>query len=104
MLKTKLNDSSNSFSFFTTIGSEIRTINGIGVTEGGIYVDLSLPNGYGYSVRAVDSDGKTLKVTDEMNEGKFIATDNSDNVDIVIEINESKPEWGIRAIWSVIGK
>lgn len=104
MLKTKLNDSSSSFSFFTTIGSDVRTLNGISVTEGGIYVDLSLPVGYSYNVKAVNSDGKTLKVNDEMNEGKFIATDNSDNVNIVIEINESKPEWGIRAIWSVIGK
>ncbi len=104
MLKTKLSGSSDSFSFFTTVGSESRAINSVGVTEGGIYIDLSLPSGYGYSVKAVGSDGKTLKVTDEMNEGKFIATEDCESVDIVIEINESKPAWGIRAIWSVIGK
>ena len=104
MLKTKLSGSSDSFSFFTTVGSESRAINSVGVTEGGIYIDLSLPSGYGYSVKAVGSDGRTLEVTDEMNEGKFIATEDCESVDIVIEINESKPAWGIRAIWSVIGK
>lgn len=104
MLKTKLSDRSDSFSFFTKISSESRAINSVGVTEGGIYIDLSLPSGYGYSVKAVNSDGKMLKITDEKNEGKFIATEDSESVNIVIEINESKPAWGVRAIWSVIGK
>lgn len=104
MLKTKLSDRSDSFSFFTKISSESRAINSVGVTEGGIYIDLSLPSEYGYSVKAVNSDGKMLKITDEKNEGKFIATEDSESVNIVIEINESKPAWGVRAIWSVIGK
>lgn len=104
MLKTKLDDSASSFGFFTEVGSEEKALNGVNVTEGGIYIDLSLPEGYGYSVKAVNSDGKTLKTTDEMNEGKFISTGDSESVTISIEIIKEKPDWGIRAIWSVIGK
>ena len=104
MLKTKYAESSNAFGFFTRIGSETRAVNGIDVTGGGIYIDLSLPVGYEFSVKATDSNGNSLEVTDAENEGRFIATDDSENVNIVIKINGSKPAWGIRTIWSVIGK
>lgn len=104
MLKSKLEDSANSFGFFTKIGSEIRTINGVSVTDGGIYVDLSLPIGYGYKVKATDADGNVLEVKNADSEGRFIKTDKSESVDITFEIVRSEPDWGVRSVWSVIGK
>lgn len=104
MLKSKHGSDSNSFSFFTEVGSEIRDINYASVADGKLYVDLSLPTGYGYKVKATDSDGKSLKVKDMKNEGKLVEIGNSDSVTVSVEIVEAKPSWGIRSIWSVIGK
>ena len=38
------------------------------------------------------------------NEGKLVEIGNSDSVTVSVEIVEAKPSWGIRSIWSVIGK
>ena len=91
-------------SFFTEVGSETRDINYASVADGKLYVDLSLPTGYGYKVKATDSDGKSLKVKDMKNEGKLVEIGNSDSVTVSVEIVEAKPSWGIRSIWSFIGK
>ena len=52
----------------------------------------------------MDSDGKELNVTDVANEGKLIEVNESDSVDITVEIKEVKTDWGLRSVWSVIGK
>ena len=104
MLKSKILDSSDAFGFFTKIGDQTRSINSVRVSDEGIYIDIELPEGYAYKVKAVNSDGKSLDVTDAKNEGKLISTNGTDSVDISIEITESKADWGIRSIWSVIGK
>ena len=104
LLKNKLDENSNSFSFFTKIGSEQKNINSISVAGNGIYADLSLPEGFGFTVKAFGSDGKQLKITDAENEGRFIKTDGSDSITLSFEITEAKTAWGIRSVWSVIGK
>ena len=38
------------------------------------------------------------------NEGKLVEIGNSESVTVSVEIVEEKPSWGIRSIWSVIGK
>ena len=104
MLKTKNDGTSNSLSFFTNVGESSRHIDSVNVTQSGIYIDLSLPVGYGFKVKAVDSNGKSLKITDAGNEGMLVETNDTDRVNISIEIIDSKPAWGVRSIWSVIGK
>lgn len=104
MLKSRLEESANSFGFFTRIGSGSETVNSVSVADGGIYVDLSLPVGYGYNVKATDADGNALKVTDADNEGRFIKTNKSETVNITFEIIRSESDWGVRSVWSVIGK
>lgn len=104
MLKTKLIGSSNASGFFTRVGEQARTVNGMVASDDGLYFDLILPEGYGYNVVATNSEGKPLDITDAKNEGKLISTDGSESIDITIEIVNDKPDWGIRAIWSVIGK
>lgn len=104
MLKSKLVDSSNAFGFFTKVGDQPRAINSVVASDEGIYIDLVLPEGYGYKVTAVNSEGKKLDVSDVKNEGRLISTLGSESIDITIEITKDNPNWGIRAIWSVIGK
>ena len=103
MLKTKADNNAEAFSFFTKVGAQAKVVNSVYVADG-IYIDLSLPQGYGYEIKAVDSDGKELNVTDVANEGKLIEVNESDSVDITVEIKEVKTDWGLRSVWSVIGK
>ena len=103
MLKTKANDNAEAFGFFTKVGGQTKAVNSVSVADG-IYIDLNLPEGYGYDIKAVGSDGKDLNVTDMANEGKLIDVNGSDSVDITVEIKTVKPAWGLRALWSVIGK
>ena len=103
MLKTKADNNAEAFSFFTKVGAQAKAVNSVYVADG-IYIDLSLPQGYGYEIKAVDSDGKELNVTDVANEGKLIEVNESDSVDITVEIKEVKTDWGLRSVWSVIGK
>lgn len=103
MLKTKANDNAEAFGFFTKVGTQTKAVNSVSVADG-VYIDISLPEGYGYDIKAIGSDGKELNVTDMANEGKLIDVNESGSIDITVEIKEVKPAWGLRALWSVIGK
>ncbi len=104
MLKSKLSSEANSFGLFTRIGAAAKTIGGVSVTDGGMFVDLILPIGYGFTVKATDAEGNELKTADAGSDGVLVQTDDSKDVKLAIEIIKSEPEWGLRTIWSIIGK
>ena len=104
MLKSKLGSEANSFSLFTRIGAAAKTIGGVSVTDGGIFVDLVLPVGYSFTVKATDAEGNELKTTDAGSDGVLVEAGDSKVVNVAVEIVKSEPEWGLRTIWSIIGK
>lgn len=104
MLKSKLGSEANSFGFFTRVGAAAKSIGGVSVTDGGIFVDVVLPVGYTYTVKATDSDGNELKTKDAGSDGVLVESGDSKVVNLAVEIVKSEPEWGLRAIWSIIGK
>lgn len=104
LLKSKCEDNSSSFSFFTKVGSEQKTISNAVVENGKVYAELALPSGYGFKLTAKDATGKMLNVVETEGEGFIVKLDGSDIVELDFEIFKVENPWGIRVIKSVIGK
>ena len=106
LMKSTAGDSSNTFDLFTRPGAEIKEISGVSVADGGIYAQLVLPDGYSYSVSAVDEEGNPLPVDDRDNMGKFIDIGSSSSVvlSFTITADNDDMDWGARSVWGSIGK
>lgn len=104
LLKSKCEGSSNSFSSFTRVGTPSAVINKINVSDGEIYAELKLPEGYTFTVKAIDEQGNELESSAAANEGVLIKADKVKAVSISFEISAADKAWGLRSIWSVIGK
>lgn len=104
LLKSKSENGSDSFSSFTRLGFEAAAIGRVSVTDGEVYADLDLPEGYGFTVRAYDEQGNELEASDMKNEGVLINAGKSKSISLSFEIFEADSAWGLRTIWSVIGK
>ena len=106
LLKSKLGEESSSFDLFTRANEQIKTIDGISVTDGGIYVNLALPQGYKFTVTAIDGNGNKLAVNEKANEGYLVkvGTAQAVSLSVSVETDTTAEKWGIRSIWSVIGK
>lgn len=103
LLKSKLSGESNSFSFFTKPEAENKIINGVYISDNEIYVDMVLPQGYGFTVIGRNGNNN-LKVTDAGRNGYLINTDYADEIEIEITIKDEETPWGIRSIWSALTK
>ena len=105
LLKSKVDETSYSFDFFTKASAEAKAIGSVVATDGGFYVNAEGPAGVKYSVNAVDENGKTLTVSDAKSEGYFVATGTAKTIVIsIIAENETEDIWGLRSIWGVTGK
>lgn len=105
LLKSKVGDESDAFSFFTKASDEAKTIGAVVITDGKLYVDTVLPQGVKWSVKAVDENGRELSITDADNEGSLIETGSAKTVVITVKAEkDTEDNWGLRSIWGVIGK
>ena len=105
LLKSKVDETSYSFDFFTKASADAKTIGSVVATDGGFYVDAIGPAGVKYSIGAVDENGKSLEVSETKNEGSFVATGSAKTIVVsIIAENETEDVWGLRSIWGAIGK
>ena len=105
LLKSKVGGESESFSFFTKADADAKQLGAVVVTDGSLYVDAVMPQGVKYTVNAVDENGRALNVTDAKNEGVLVETGSAKSVVITVTAeNDTENEWGLHAVWGVIGK
>ncbi len=104
MLKTKVGAEAESFDFFASIKEQPVSIAAVNLADGVLYVNMHLPEGYGFKVIAVDENGKTLSTSDAANEGIFVDAKGAKRVSLTLSITDEKDDWGERVLWSVIGK
>jgi len=105
MFKSKIGEKSSAFDLFTRANAQAKSIGSVLLTDGGFYVDADLPQGMKYSVTAIDENGNALQINDAKNEGSFVSTESSKTVAVTITVeNETEDIWGLRSLWSVIGK
>ena len=104
MLKSKVNDSANALDFFATVNAQPKAISAAVLNDGKLYVNMHLPEGYAFSIVAVDENGNSLTTQDVGNEGILVNADGAKSVTLTATVAQSEAEWGFRDIWSVIGK
>lgn len=105
LLKSKSGDNSSAFDFFAKANAQAKNIGSVVVTDGKLYVNAELPQGVKFTVSAVDENGRSLAVNDIRNEGVLVKTGSAKTVSIVITAeNNEENIWGLRSLWSVIGK
>lgn len=104
MLKTKVGEDSTAFDFFTTAEAQPVDIAAVTLADGALYVNMHLPAGYGFNVVAVDENGNTLATQDVANEGILVNAQGAKSVSLTLSLVEEEEVWGLRSIWSVIGK
>lgn len=102
LLKSKGDEGADSLSFFATAGSQPDSISAIILEDGELYVDMLLPEGYTFTVNAVDENGASLVCEDAGNEGVLVNAGESNTVSLTITIEEAEEVWGLRSIWSAI--
>lgn len=104
MLKTKVGEDSTAFDFFTTAEAQPVDIAAVTIADGALYVNMHLPAGYGFNVVAVDENGNTLATQDVANEGILVNAQGAKSVSLTLSLVEEEEDWGLRSIWSAIGK
>ncbi len=105
MLKTRDGEIVKSADFFTALDSQDRVVGAYALPNGKLYIDMHLPVGCKFSVNAVDENGNALSVEDAGNEGAVITVGSATSISVSVTIEkETAVEWGLRALWSVIGK
>lgn len=104
MLKTKSGEDASSFDFFTTAASQPKSLAAVTVADGGLYVNMHLPEGYTFDVVAVNEKSETLTTQDAANEGVIVNTDGSERISLTLTLRSEAEQWGMRSIWSAIGK
>ncbi len=104
LLKSKSESGASSFSSFTRLGTPSGMLGKVNISDGEIYADLELPEGYTFTVKAVDEQGNELEASSVKNEGVLIKADKAKSVSLSFEISETETAWGLRSVWSVIGK
>lgn len=104
LLKSKSESGASSFSLFTRLGTPSGMLGKVNISDGEIYADLDLPEGYTFTVKAVDEQGNELEASSVKNEGVLIKADKAETVSLSFEISETDTAWGLRSVWSVIGK
>lgn len=104
-LRSKLGESASTFDFFTSASAEATVIDAACVADGKLYVSALLKQGCKYSVAAADENGAALQVDDMRNEGFLVNIGSSASVSISITVeNEGESAWGLRSLWTAIGK
>ena len=104
MLKTKVGEEAESFDFFASIKEQPISIAAVNLADGALYVNMHLPEGYGFKVIAVDENGKTLSTSDAANEGILVNAEDAKRISLTLSITDENDDWGERVLWSVIGK
>ena len=104
LLKSMGDKGADSLSFFATADSQPSALSALTVAEGRLFVDMLLPVGYTFTVNAVDENGESLLTEDADNEGILVNAGSAAAVSLTVTIEESESIWGLRSIWSVIGK
>lgn len=103
-VKSSAGDRTYSYDTFMKANAKAEAMESGFAPENGIYVSAELPQGIGYSVKAVDGDGNELIVNDDGNEGYHVITENAESVSITITAERENITWGLRSVWSVMGK
>ncbi len=105
MLKTVGEDGVKSLDFFTSLDSAERTVGAVEITDGKLYVDLHLPEGCKFSVNAADENGNLLQTQSEGNKVVAVMAGSAASISLSITVEkDNESAWGLRALWSVIGK
>lgn len=104
LLKSKGDEGTASLSFFASAGSQPESLSAIRTDNGEIYVDMLLPEGYTFTVNAVDENGSSLLCEDAANEGVLVNAGEAKTATLTITVEEAEAVWGLRAIWSSIAK
>lgn len=104
MLKTKSGEDASAFDFFTTAASQPKSIAAVTVADGRLYVNMHLPEGYTFDVVAVNENSETLTTQDAANEGVLINVNDSKSISLTLTLRSESEEWGVRSLWSAIGK
>ncbi len=105
MLKSKIDGKSSSAEFFTQADSKATSIAPMQIEDGRLYVDMHLPEGCTFSVNAVGESSENLSAESAGNEGTVITVGEAKNITLTVTVeDESDSIWGLRSLWSVIGK
>ncbi|MBR5262708.1 MAG: hypothetical protein IKV49_02685, partial [Clostridia bacterium] len=104
LIKSEGEDGAESLSFFAKAGSQPESLSAIRTENGEIYVDMLLPEGYTFTLNAVDENGASLICEDAGNEGILVNAGDSAAASLTITLIEDEEVWGLRAIWSAIVK
>ncbi len=104
LLKSMGDKGADSLSFFATADSQPSALSALSISEGRLFVDMLLPVGYTFTVNAVDENGEPLLTEDADNEGILVNAGSAAAVSLTVTIEESESVWGLRSIWSAIGK
>lgn len=105
MLKSKVDGESKSSDFFATADSQPASIGALEVADGEIYVNMHLPEGCTFSVNALDENSNELLTEDAGNEGVLVTAGEAKSITLTVTIeDETDGAWGLRSLWTVIGK
>ena len=105
MLKTKADGKVKSSDFFVKAGSQPASIGAVEIADGNLYVNMHLPEGCTFSVNAVDENGDKLLTQPAGNEGVLVVAGKSTDVTLTVTVeDETEGVWGLRSLWTAIGK
>lgn len=105
MLKTKADGQAKSSDFFAEVDAQPSSIGAIDVQDGNLYVNMHLPQGYKFSINATDENSQQLTTQDAGNEGVLVAVGEAKSVTVTVTVEDNTDTpWGLRSLWSVIGK
>ncbi len=105
MLKVKDAENVKSAEFFTELDTASKAVGAFEIADGKLYVDMHLPEGCRFNINAVDENGNTLNTEAAGNEGVIVEADDAASISLSIAVeNSNEGKWGLRALWSVIGK
>ncbi len=104
MLKTESDNGVKSMDFFTALDTAERAVGALEVADGKIYVAMQLPEGCRFTVNATDENGNALDTQPAGNEGVVVSANGAAAVSLSITVENNTVAWGLRALWSAIGK
>lgn len=104
MLKSKTDGQVKTADFFTTVDAQQSSIGMAQVADGKIYVNMNLPVGYTFSINAVDENSVKLSAEDAGTEGVLVTLGEAKSITLTVTVEDTDTPWGLRSLWSVIGK
>ncbi|MBQ8574888.1 MAG: hypothetical protein IJ447_02445 [Clostridia bacterium] len=105
MLKSKVDGEAKASDFFATADSQPASIGAVEVADGEIYVSMHLSEGCTFSVNALDENSNELLTEDAGNEGVLVTAGEAKSITLTVTIeDETDGAWGLRSLWTVIGK